>query len=64
MMKEKLDDRVITIRDVQLQDGEVVAAGTHAFVIEAMDSTEAYIVESDREDDQVLVVVYPEAGAG
>jgi hypothetical protein len=60
MMTARFDDRVITIRDVQLPDGGVVPAGTHGFVIEAMDSPEAYEVEFDRDNDQVLVVVHPE----
>ena len=59
-MKEKFDDRMITVRDVQLLYGGVLPVGTHGFVIEATDSPEVYEVEFELADGPVLVTVAPE----
>lgn len=59
-MKAKFDDHVITVQPVRLSDGSVLPEGTHGFVIEASDSPEAYEVEFDFGDDQILATVQPE----
>jgi len=59
-MKARFDDRVISTREVRLHDGQVMPAGTHGFVIEAAESPEAYEVEFDFGDNQVLATVQPE----
>ncbi len=59
-MKARFDDRVITVRDVALESRETIPAGTHGFVIEAIESPERYEVEFDLEAGQALATVVPE----
>ena len=59
-MKARFDDRVISVRDIALESGETIPAGTHGFVIEAIESPERYEVEFDLETEQVLETVVPE----
>jgi len=59
-MKARFDDRVITTRAVPLPDGRVLPAGAHGFVIEAIETPEAYEVEFDLADGQILATVHPE----
>jgi hypothetical protein len=60
LTKARFDDRVITTREVQLTDGRTMPAGTHGFVIEVTETPEAYDVEFDLADGQVLATVQPE----
>ena len=67
-MKAKYEDHLITVRQVVLTDGQVIAPGTHGFVIEAFDTPhESYEVELSVEresdpgsDDLILALLAPE----
>jgi hypothetical protein len=59
-VKARFDDRVITVRTVALESGEIIPVGTHGFVIEATQSPERYEVEFDLETGQVLATVAPD----
>jgi hypothetical protein len=58
--KAEFDDRVMTIRAVSLKSGETIPAGTHCFVIEAIESPATYEVEFDLETRQILATVTPD----
>ena len=59
-VKARFDDHVITVKPVTLSDGSMLPEATHGFVIEAFASPEAYEVEFDLGDDQILATVRPE----
>ena len=60
MMKARVNDRAITVREVSLPTGVMIPVGTHGFVIEAVQAPERYEVQFDLDADQALATVSPD----